>query len=475
MSTEKSAEITAAMADAAGVDTSAVSVAFTSSTWGAEITEKAVRALIVFFIVVSLFISVRFEWRMAVAAFAAMVHDVIAVVGVYSVFQFEVSPATVVAFLTILGYSLYDTIVVFDRVKENQAKFSSVRTPYPDIVNISMNQVLMRSLNTSIASILPVLSLLAIGWGLLGAEALEEFALALFIGMVVGVYSSIFIATPLLASMHRDTSGKVRRERLTGAALRAAVVGSSATGRDASHVLVKVGADESAGSESSVGVDDQGGTAPPPRTESGASPERLLIAPATAAQEEAPLTFPAPTGILGTWQASTARCGVSSETSATTRSTGSRSATSHRCSETALPSPRRSTAWSNSSTALPVDRVVGVESRGFIFAAAVAYRIGAGFVPVRKAGKLPWAVVREEYQLEYGTDKLEIHRDAIHPGERILIIDDVLATGGTAAATAVLVETLGGVIAGLGFVIELDALGGRSRLGERPVRTLLHY
>ena len=163
-----------------------VSVSFTSSTWGEEITEKAIRALVVFFIVVSLFISVRFEWRMAVAAFAAMVHDVIAVVGVYSVFQFEVSPATVVAFLTILGYSLYDTIVVFDRVKENQAKFASVRTPYPDIVNISMNQVLMRSLNTSIASILPVLSLLAIGWGLLGAEALEEFALALFIGMVVG-------------------------------------------------------------------------------------------------------------------------------------------------------------------------------------------------------------------------------------------------------------------------------------------------
>jgi adenine phosphoribosyltransferase len=122
-----------------------------------------------------------------------------------------------------------------------------------------------------------------------------------------------------------------------------------------------------------------------------------------------------------------------------------------------------------------VDRVVGVESRGFIFAAAVAYRLKAAFVPVRKAGKLPWAVVREEYELEYGTDKLEIHRDAIHPGEQILIIDDVLATGGTAAATAILVETLGGVIAGLGFVIELDALEGRLRLGERPVRTLLHY
>jgi adenine phosphoribosyltransferase len=126
-------------------------------------------------------------------------------------------------------------------------------------------------------------------------------------------------------------------------------------------------------------------------------------------------------------------------------------------------------------SASPVDRVVGVEARGFIFASAVAYRIGAGLVPVRKAGKLPWAVVREEYDLEYGSDKLEIHRDAIHPGERILIIDDVLATGGTAAATARLVETLGGVIAGLGFVLELDALGGRAHLGERPVKALLHY
>jgi adenine phosphoribosyltransferase len=122
-----------------------------------------------------------------------------------------------------------------------------------------------------------------------------------------------------------------------------------------------------------------------------------------------------------------------------------------------------------------VDRVVGVESRGFLFASAVAYRIGAGLVPVRKAGKLPWAVVREEYDLEYGSDKLEIHRDAIHPGERIMIIDDVLATGGTAAATAKLVETLGGVIAGLGFVIELDELEGRARVGERPVRSLLHF
>jgi adenine phosphoribosyltransferase len=122
-----------------------------------------------------------------------------------------------------------------------------------------------------------------------------------------------------------------------------------------------------------------------------------------------------------------------------------------------------------------VDRVVGIESRGFILAAPIAYRLRAGFVPVRKAGKLPWAVAREEYDLEYGTDKLEVHRDAIHPDEKILIVDDVLATGGTAAATSRLVETLGGVIVGLGFMIELDALGGRSKLGERRVESLARY
>ena len=122
-----------------------------------------------------------------------------------------------------------------------------------------------------------------------------------------------------------------------------------------------------------------------------------------------------------------------------------------------------------------VDRVVGVESRGFILAAPVAYRLCSGFVPVRKPGKLPWAVAREEYELEYGRDKLEIHRDAIHPGEKILIVDDVLATGGTAAATGRLVETLGGTIVGFGFLLELGDLGGRERLGEHRSESLTVY
>jgi adenine phosphoribosyltransferase len=122
-----------------------------------------------------------------------------------------------------------------------------------------------------------------------------------------------------------------------------------------------------------------------------------------------------------------------------------------------------------------VDRVLGVEARGFIFAAPVAYRLGAGFVPVRKAGKLPWEIEREEYVLEYGTDLLEVHRDAVHPGERVLIVDDVLATGGTAAATARLVERVGGEVVGFGFLIELGFLGGGAQLDDYDVVSLLTY
>lgn len=122
-----------------------------------------------------------------------------------------------------------------------------------------------------------------------------------------------------------------------------------------------------------------------------------------------------------------------------------------------------------------IDRVIGIEARGFILGAPIAVALKAGFVPVRKAGKLPWAVVREEYQLEYGTDKLEIHRDAIHPEERILVVDDVLATGGTAAATCRLVSALGGQIVALAVLIELGNLGGRARLGEVRVESLFKY
>ncbi len=122
-----------------------------------------------------------------------------------------------------------------------------------------------------------------------------------------------------------------------------------------------------------------------------------------------------------------------------------------------------------------IDRVLGIEARGFIVAAPVAYRFGASFVPVRKAGKLPWEIERQEYELEYGTDLLEIHRDAIQPGERVLVVDDVMATGGTAAATTRLVEKLGGEVVGLGFIIELAFLGGRDRIPGHRVVSLISY
>lgn len=124
---------------------------------------------------------------------------------------------------------------------------------------------------------------------------------------------------------------------------------------------------------------------------------------------------------------------------------------------------------------LGVDKVLGIEARGFILAAPVAYRLGAGFVPVRKAGKLPWSVETEDYALEYGTDRLEIHADALRPGEKVLVVDDVLATGGTAAACARLVEKLGAKVAGLGFLIELEFLSGRSRVEHYDAVSLLAY
>ncbi len=122
-----------------------------------------------------------------------------------------------------------------------------------------------------------------------------------------------------------------------------------------------------------------------------------------------------------------------------------------------------------------VDRVAGIEARGFILAAPVAYHMGAAFVPIRKAGKLPWAVAREEYTLEYGTDKLEVHRDGVLPGERVVVVDDVLATGGTAAAVIRLVEGLGGHVVGCAFMMELASLEGRAVLGDKDVSVLLTY
>jgi preprotein translocase subunit SecF len=229
----KRQEVQQALATAAKVDSESVSVNSVSSTWGRSITEKAVRALIIFLILVALFIAWRLEWRMALAAIIAMMHDVLISVGVYSIFRFEVTPATVVAFLTILGFSLYDTIVVFDKVNDNTDRYSGSRVPYSDVINVSMNQVLMRSINTSIAAVLPVLSLLILGAEILGAITLREFALALLVGLLTGSYSSIFIASPLLAmfKQREPRYRTIRTPHATGVELERLVLGGAPTAR----------------------------------------------------------------------------------------------------------------------------------------------------------------------------------------------------------------------------------------------------
>lgn len=188
----------AALADLAGTTPDDVSRETVSPTFGSQVAESALRALIIFLVVVAIYMSIRLEWRMAFAGMVALAHDLIFTAGIYSLSGFEVSPSTVIAILTILGYSLYDTVVVFDKVLENIQERGERHT-ISAIVNMSMNQVFMRSINTSLTSLLPIGSLLFVGSFLLGATTLREFALALFIGVFVGTYSSIFVASPVLA------------------------------------------------------------------------------------------------------------------------------------------------------------------------------------------------------------------------------------------------------------------------------------
>jgi preprotein translocase subunit SecF len=215
-SNEARQEVSEALAQLTGEDADAVSVNSVGPSWGEEITSKAIRALVVFLVLITIYITIRFEWEMALATLAALVHDILVTVGVYSLFGFPVTPATVIAVLTILGYSIYDGIVVFDRVDENaKALASSGKTTYSGMVNESLNEVLMRTLNTSVTALLPILSLLVIGSLVLGATTLQEFALALFIGLASGAYSSIFIASPLLAILkEREPRWKALRKRL---------------------------------------------------------------------------------------------------------------------------------------------------------------------------------------------------------------------------------------------------------------------
>ena len=209
-------DITKRLASAAHVAVGKISVNSVGPSWGSEITHKAQRALVYFLILITAYIAFRFEWKMAATILIALVHDLAITIGVYSLFGLEVTPPTVIAILTILGYSIYDGIVVFDKVEENTKTLAaSGRMTYTDMVNVSLNQVLMRTLNTSLTALLPILSMLVIGSFVLGATTLEEFAIALLVGLGAGAYSSIFIASPLLAIFkEREPRFAAIRERI---------------------------------------------------------------------------------------------------------------------------------------------------------------------------------------------------------------------------------------------------------------------
>jgi preprotein translocase subunit SecF len=231
-SAEKEAAVANALGGLAGVPGSAVNIDNVGPTWGGEVTTSAVRALVVFLLAILAYVTLTFrgEWKLAVGVVVAVIHDVVISVGVYSIFQFEVTPATVIAFLTILGYSIYDTVVVYDKVQENAGRVGiTSRMTYADMMNMSMNQVLLRSINTSVVAVLPVLSTLIIGAFILGAITLEEFAIALTVGLTIGAYSSIFVAAPVVVWMkEREPRNRQLRERLAATSSRAAGAGAAA-------------------------------------------------------------------------------------------------------------------------------------------------------------------------------------------------------------------------------------------------------
>jgi preprotein translocase subunit SecF len=197
-----------ALAKRFNVSTNSIDTQFIGPSWGKDVSSKALRALLFFLLGVVIFLSLYFEWKMAVAAMVALIHDLIITAGIYSLVGFEVTPATVIGFLTILGYSLYDTVVVFDKVRENTAGLQGgSRMTYSQAANLAVNQTLVRSINTSIIALLPIAAILYAGIVLLGAGPLKDLSLALFVGVAIGAYSSIFIATPILAQLKEREPG----------------------------------------------------------------------------------------------------------------------------------------------------------------------------------------------------------------------------------------------------------------------------
>jgi preprotein translocase subunit SecF len=292
------ARIRASLAEVAGVQTNAVSTDSIGSKWGSTVSRKAFIALLVFLVVVTVYVSLRMEFKMAVAALVALLHDLIITSGIFALSRFEVTPATVIALLTILGYSLYDTVVVFDKVRENTGSLTAMsRTTYSQATNLAVNQTMMRSLNTSLASLLPILGLLLVGNYLLGAETLKDLALALFIGVAAGAYSSIFIAPPLVAMWKekepRFAQLRARVERLAvqGGTERPEAAGAARRSPSGRAPAV---ADRPVSSAAGDGRARGRGRPTPPPEPPELAPDEELEEPEEVAEAESAVVTPAP-------------------------------------------------------------------------------------------------------------------------------------------------------------------------------------
>ncbi len=268
LSSEQSQQLVQALATTCDTTAAEVKIQLVGSTWGGEITNKALQGLVIFLIAVTLFLTLYFEWRMAAAALVALAHDVIITIGIYALVGFEVTPATVIGLLTILGFSLYDTVVVFDKVKENTRGITAQsKMTYSDAANLAVNQTIVRSINTSIVALLPVGAILFVGAGLLGAGTLKDLALALFIGTAAGTYSSIFVATPFLCQL------KEREPQMKALASRVATR-RSGLDRKAAERAGKLAAADSVASDGESASVATTSTGSQPDTTTGARKER---------------------------------------------------------------------------------------------------------------------------------------------------------------------------------------------------------
>jgi preprotein translocase subunit SecF len=246
-------------------------------TWGAEVTKKALTGLVVFLALVVVFIAVMFEFKMAIAAIVALLHDIVITVGAYALVGFDVTPATMIGLLTILGYSLYDTVVVFDSVRENTAGIvAGNQMTYSEAANLSINQTLVRSINTSVIALLPVGAILFVGAGLLGAGTLKDLALVLFVGIAASTYSSIFVATPLLADLKEREPAMQALAKRVNARRTGQPVGASARRAAATRSKTAVAEPEPAPSEEVVddveGVDEPAAPTPTSTARPASSP-----------------------------------------------------------------------------------------------------------------------------------------------------------------------------------------------------------